>query len=111
MKATNIKWDVSEEEILTALDSLTAQEASKRLEIPYSTYANMTTSERHEYALDAFHHNLEQRAEFIGLPDEVMLPEEAINWEDDEITDYLSDEYGYFINGYDLPERDGFEKD
>lgn len=111
MKATNIDWNVSDEEIMTVLDSLTAKEAAKRLGVPYNTYANMTTNERHDYAFDVFRHNAADRAEFVFLPDEVTLPEEAVDWEDDEITDYLSDKYGYFINGYDLPERDGFEKD
>lgn len=111
MKATNIEWDVSDEELLTVLDAMTAETAAEKLGIPKDTYANMTTEERHDWALDAFHHNSTSRSEFVGLPDDVELPEGAEEWEDDEITDYLSDEYGYFINGYDIPERDEFEPD
>ena len=110
MKVTNIEWVVSDEEIMDRLDNMTAEQAAEKLGIPYNTYANMTTEERHDYAFDAFRHNRADRAEFVGLSDEVELPEGAETWENDEITDYLCEEYGYYTNGYNLPEREGEER-
>ena len=110
MKATNIEWNISDEELLERLDDMLAETAAEKLGVPVNSYANMTTEERHDYALDSFHHHKADKAEFIGLPNEVELPEEAKEWSDDEITDYLSDEYGYYLDRYDLPERDDLEK-
>ncbi len=36
--------------------------------------------------------------DFVNLPDEVKIPDDS--WDDDTITEHLTEEYGYFINGY-----------
>lgn len=100
MKATNIKWDIDIEEAYELLDNMTAEQAAKALEIPKDMYANMTTEERHDYAYDAFHHNRVSLEEFVGLPDEVEIPEGLTD--DEDISDWLSDEYGYCHEGFKL---------
>ena len=50
----------------------------------------------------------EIKADDLGLPDEVIVNTEYLDIEDDEdmnevenaISDYLSDEYGFFHNGF-----------
>ncbi len=108
--AYNIDWDVDVEEIYDMLDNSTAEKAAEMLEISPERYANMTTEERHDYAYDKIHHNHLDAAEMVGLPDEVVIPEDVlehygiISKDDDmsDITDWLSDKYGYCINGYEI---------
>lgn len=100
MKALNINWEIDFDEIYEKLDEMTVKNAAKALELPEERYANMTTEERHDYAYDYFRHRIKAMEEFVGLPDEVEIPKEITSEED--ITDYLSDEFGYLINGYEL---------
>ena len=100
MKAYNIDWDISINEAIEMLDEMDYKNAAFVLGISSDTYANMTTEERHDYAYDLFHHCPGELEDFMDLPSEVELPEELIDEED--ITNWLSDEYGFCINGYRL---------
>ena len=41
--------------------------------------------------------------EVFNLPDNVEISAENISeWTEDDITNYLCDEYGFFVNGYAL---------
>ena len=101
MKAFNIKWMIDLDEVYEKLDDMTAKKASEELGISYDTYANMTTEERHDYAYDLFHHNRVSLDEFMGLPDEVEIPE-PLQRNDEDISDWLSDEYGFCHEGFQL---------
>lgn len=100
MKALNINWEIDFDEIYEKLDEMTAEKAAKALEISEEKYANMSTEERHDYAYDYFRHRIRAMEEFVGLPEEVEIPEGITDEED--ITNYLSDEFGYLIRGYKL---------
>lgn len=95
IKATNIDWDVDMDEVYEKLDELSAAEAAEALEIQVDTYANMTTTERHDYAYTVFRHRPGLMYDFLSLPEEVEITEEM---EEDDVVDYLSDKYGYCIN-------------
>ena len=88
------------------LDDMSCQKAATALNIPVETYANMTTSERHDYAYDLFHRCPTELHEFMGLPDEVEIPEEFNKPSDDcfpeDISDWLSDEYGFCHGGFEI---------
>lgn len=101
-KATNINWDIDMESALDTLDCMTAEAASEALGVPKNHYANMTSSERHDFAEDLWRHSPATLEEFMGLPDSVILPATLDDAEDEDITDYLSDKYGFCINGYDV---------
>ena len=103
MKA-KIEWDFDIEDILEKLDSMTAENAAEALEIPYQEYANMSTSEVHDYAYDVFEHSQAIAMEFLGLPEEVEIPDSVGNDEDD-ISDWLSDEYGFCQKDFVLVEE------
>ena len=102
MKATNIQWDIDMEDALAMLDEMTAKDAAEALEISYDRYANMTSEERDDYAYDFFHHRPGALCDFVGLPDEVDIPEELTDEED--IADWLSDEYGFCHDGFCIEE-------
>ena len=117
--ACNIDWDIDIEEMYDILDNSTVTQAAKMLEIPLERYDNMTTEERHDYAYDKIHHNRLDAAEMLGLPDEVVIPEDVlehygiVSKDDDmsDITDWLSDEYGYCIKGYEIKDAITKNKD
>lgn len=67
---------------------------------PYEAYANMSTDERHDYAYDCFHHNACDKAEFMGIPEEIQVPTGFID--DEEISEWLSNEYGYCHEEFNL---------
>lgn len=100
--AYDIQWDVDMDEIFEKFDDMSAEKAAEVLVCPKRVYANMNDGERHDLIYDRFHHNMLDAAEFVGLPNEVALPKELINEED--ISNYLSDEYGYYHEGYSLKE-------
>ena len=100
MKAYNIDWDINIEEALDILDEMDYKDAASALGISVDAYANMTTEERHDYAYDLFHHCPGELEDFMNLPTKVEIPKELTNEED--ITEWLSDEYGFCIKGYKL---------
>jgi hypothetical protein len=100
MKAVNILWDIDIEEAYERLDELSNEVAAQELDIPLQTYANMTTEERHDWAYDRFHHNRVALDEFMGLPSTIDIPEGLT--EIDDISDWVSDEYGFCHGGFDL---------
>lgn len=101
MKACNIIWDIDMKQILEKLDDMTADNAVKALQIPYQTFINMSTSEIHDYAYDMFEHNQAAAAEFMGLPEEVEIPN-SVGTDEDDISDWLSDEYEFCHKGFTL---------
>jgi len=108
MKATNIRWDIDFDEVYEKLDEMTYEAAAEAIGVPAETYANMTTEERHDYAYDLFHHSPATLDEFMGLPNEVIIPDELNKPDDeyyvDDISDWLSDEYGFCHEGFVLEE-------
>ena len=88
------------DEVYEKLDEMTAEKAAEALDISCERYANMTTNERHAYAYDRFHHHFADLYDFLGLPEEVEIPKELTDEED--ISDWLSDEYGYCHEGFTL---------
>ena len=101
VKAFDIIWDFDMDEVYERLDDMTAKQASESLGIPYDQYANMTTEERHDWAYDLFHHNRVCLDEFMNLPEEIEIPYDLVG-DDDLITEWISDEYGFCIRGYKL---------
>ena len=81
---------------------MTVEKAAEALEMPVNTYANMTTEKRHDYAYDRFRHRPGLLDEFVGLPEEIIIPE--VLTDDEDIADWLSNEYGYCLigKGFDL---------
>ena len=100
MKAKNIHWDIDMECVCDILDEMSAKEAAKALELPYDTYANMTDEEKNDWVYDFFSNRPDALMEFVDLPSEVELPKNLTD--EDDISDWLSDEYGFCHDGFEL---------
>lgn len=107
LKAINIEWDIDMDEAIEILDDMSVGDAAQSLKISKEKYSKMTIDERHEVAIDIFHHCPAVLDELMGLPNEVEIPAELID--EDDITDWLSDEYGFCFNGYGLIDEEGNE--
>lgn len=100
LKATEIQWDFDMDQVYERLDEMKPKEAAESLSVPFDRYDRMTTEERHDYAYDVFRHCPAALDEFMGLPSEVEIPEELTD--DGDIADWLSDEYGFCHEGFQL---------
>lgn len=98
--AYDIQWDIPLDEALDHLDEISNAKAAEALDISEERYAAMNTSERHDYAMDVWHHSPASLEEFMGLPDKVEIPTDLTDEED--ISDWLSEEYGFCHNGFKL---------
>ena len=100
--AKDVQWDIDIDEVNEYLDEISEEEAAELLELPLRTYHNMTEEERHDYTYDCIHHNKLRAAEILGIPEDVRIPEGL--YDPEEISDWLSDEYGYCHGGFVLTE-------
>ena len=101
--AHNIQWDIDIDEAYERLDEMTAEKAAEELGIPADKYASMTTEERHDFAYGLWHHSPATLEEFMGLPDEVEVPEELGGpgeYLGEDIADWLSDTFGFCHKGF-----------
>lgn len=97
--AYNIQWNIDMEEVYKRLDNMTAEKVAEVLGMPSEGYAN-----RYSYAANKFQHCPAELHEFMGLPSEVEIPENLVDYED--ISDWLSDKFGYCHEGFDLKEKE-----
>ena len=98
--AKDVQWDIDIDEVNDYLDEISEEKAAELLELPLSTYHNMTEEERHDYAYDCIHHNKLRAAEIMNVPEDVLIPEGIYDPED--ISDWLSDEYGWCHEGFSI---------
>lgn len=96
--AYNIEWDIDIDEVLDSLSLINEQERAKALDIPLDKYLAMSEEERRDYATSHFHHCPGALYDYLGLPAEVTIPEKIT--ENEDITDWLSDKFGYCLYGY-----------
>lgn len=109
MKAINIDWDITIDEAIGAIDDLTSEEAASFLGVDKETYEKWTLNKRHDYAAEAIKRNAVDIEELFNLPSSVELPQEFVEEDINAgyVTDWLSDEYGFFINGYYVEKDNG----
>lgn len=106
MVIKNIEWDVDIDDGIQKILDMLHEDAAEILGVPKNTFANMTTSEREAYAYDVFRHSPDVLYEAMGLPEEVVLPENEEEWTNDRINDYLADHYSYCVYDYDTCEEE-----
>lgn len=95
-----IVWDYDEDNIWDTLASLSAEEKNELLKKADGkdwNSENMRDEDLFETFKRFLHHNNLSPEQFFGLPVEVMV-ESSMN--DDEVTDFLTDTYGFFIEGF-----------
>lgn len=106
--AYDIDWDIDKDELEEIINGTDFEDICEIMNKPASKFENMSDEQKLNIALDYFHHCPGAISSLIGVPDEIEIPEEIIidadiTSEDDdmsEVTDWLSDEYGFCINNY-----------
>ena len=76
---------------------------AETLGVPVNRYARMTTEERHDFAYDVLRHCPALLDEFMGLPEEIEIPEELTDKAD--ISEWLTCEFGFYHQGFELKEE------
>lgn len=109
MRVYHIDWDVDIEEVYEALDKMDDDDACDLLGISVEHYKHLSSSERHayvEYVTDGAICDIYE--ELFGLPYEIQVPEDVESRYHEEgddpevISDWLSNEYGYCHEGFNL---------
>lgn len=101
MKAYNIQWDVNLDDFLEALDHMTTKNAAKSIGVSPGVYQTMPKVQIRDYARPVFSTSKTDIANYIGLPSEVEIPD-TIEHDDETISDWLSDTYGFCHTGFEL---------
>ena len=106
MKAKNIKWDVNINDVADYFvekvgdDPLSAAEA---IQMTAKKLMTMTAEEQREAAYDYFRHCPGAAEEFLGLPDEIEIPNpEDPDWTDETVSEYISEITGYCHEGFEI---------
>ncbi len=100
MVASNIDWYVSFDEFCEALLMEPDECAAEICHYNTEDYSARTTADKIDAIYDQYHHRPGEVDDYFGLPSEVDLPEGLTD--EDMVTEYLSNEYGFFVNGYAL---------
>ena len=110
---SDIQWSPDVEILMDALENVSEEKAAKGMELPLERYRNMTYEERLDYLHDMLRHNScsdYMLTEVLDMPNTVILPKEVVKeaieiHDTDVISEYLSDEYGFFHEGFSLSEE------
>ena len=105
--AFDIQWDIDSDYALEMLDEMPCKEAADALGINIEEYEPMSREDRHGLALSIWRHFPAKLFEFIGLPYSVIIPDELLmendsDAMDENIANWLSDEYGFCVKGFTL---------
>ena len=100
MKAYNIEWDIDMDEVYELFDEMEDEPAAKALNVSLKEYKAYAEEDRNDRIEDYFRHCPAALDELLGLPDEVEIPKELVD--DGDIADWLSDTYGYCLEGFAL---------
>lgn len=100
MKATDIKWDVDEQDLTEeVLDYATEKEIAELLGTETHKIHNMNKDDLYELVRDAFHRDHNLIYEYLGLPTTVDVPKSVTK---EDVADWLSNEYEYLHDGFEL---------
>ena len=104
MIATNVKWDVDEEDIENGLLEMSTEYIAKILDLSVDDCINKSPNDIYEYTIDLFHHCPAKLDDFLlyayDIPAKIEIPECFACDDIEEISDWLSDEYGFCHNGF-----------
>lgn len=100
MKAFNIDWVIDFEEVYELFDRMDDKQAAEELGLSEKDYIKLFKEDRDSLIYEKYRKRQGELEQLVGLPNEVELPAEITT--DEEATEWLSTEYGYFINGYEL---------
>ena len=100
MKATNIKWDVDEQDLTEeVLNHATEKEIAELLGTETHKIHNINKDDLYELVQDAFHRDYNLMYDYLSLPTTVDVPKSVTK---EEVADWLSNEYEYLHDGFEL---------
>nr|MCR5201896.1 hypothetical protein [Lachnospiraceae bacterium] len=103
-----VDWDIDFESIFEACEENAEKIYVNILKI--KDYKSLSKDERYSIINDIYRHNapsMEEIEKVIGIPECPLIPPSTVNYaiasgDDEYITEYLTQEYGWCINGYTL---------
>ena len=103
-EATDIDYDIALDDVIDCVRDLSSEEFKEIFGI------EKTDEDAYDTVENKIHHEPALAGELLGLSDKLEIPDEvwkaAVKEKNCEaITDYISDETGYCINGYSLPKN------
>lgn len=96
MVVTDIDWNVTEEDVMDALNNMSSSWAAVVLEIPPTEYAQMNEDEKKRLAAKKLEENRWRIFQYMELPLDVEIPDDVAETEA-EAADELCDEYGFGV--------------
>ena len=113
MKAVNIKWTFDIDKIFSTarelLDNYPDNYIIELLDLDEVYFKRLSDSDKLGYIFDRVRHCPALENKLFNLPDEVELPEEIANFDDNFIAEWLSDTYGFCHEGFNY-ENEGVSK-
>ena len=103
MRAFNIQWVIDFDEVYDLFDSMDDKQAAEELGLSEKDYIKLFKEDRDSLIYEHYRKRQGELERLVGLPDDVEIPEEITDEED--ITNWLSDEFGYCFEGYELEEN------
>lgn len=108
MRVIDIKWDLGGVDFSDLLSSLhkeiTYKEIAERFNISSDIFLEMSDDEKIDAIVKEYKCNPDSLYDVLELPTEVEIPNDI---EEDDIADYLSDEYEYLVKSFEIePERE-----
>lgn len=94
----DIDWNIEPDNAIWYLMRMPNKEAADILDIPVDDWKVMDEFEKEDFALEVFNDDPDRMMDVVDLPVEVELPID-IDPDEDAIIDWLSDTYGFLING------------
>lgn len=93
-----VDWSIEPDELREAFAGYTELAGAHLLKTDLEVYQEMSEEERFDKLEWMIRHNILSAAEIVGVSDTVDVPVETMD--PDDITEWLSDTYGYFVNGW-----------
>ena len=111
-------WDFDESDAVESMIDMDRNEIARIIEVPLSDLKQMSDGEVIDYAEDKIHHCPALLDNFIKLPSAVVLPENVLSEIESQVslpeeandflsqvTDYLSEKFGFCLNGYKMNQK------
>ena len=98
--AYNIKWDVDFDDFFETINEMTDGYASEALGCSIGIYREMNEEKFHDFVYEFYENNKDKVYEIMELPTEVEISSGL--FDDEEVSDWLSDEYGFCHAGFEL---------
>lgn len=95
---THIEWDFDVDDIFTTINEMTTEQASEILGVDIEMYKKITTEELCDCINEIFDTNPNKFCEIFDLPTSIVIPESVVG-DEDNISEWLSNEYGFCIRG------------